>query len=58
MQLFDIVKDPSEKENIIGDKRYENEVKEMKRTMKKYLEEGRSTPVRKFRMIRRIAGIR
>ena len=44
MQLFDIVKDPSEKENIIGDKRYENEVKEMKRTMKKYLEEGRSTP--------------
>ena len=23
MQLFDIVKDPSEKENIIGDKRYE-----------------------------------
>ena len=37
-------KDPSEKENIIGDKRYENEVKEMKRTMKKYVENGRSTP--------------
>ena len=44
MQLFDIVKDPSEKENIIGDKRYENEVKEMKRTMKQYVENGRSTP--------------
>ena len=43
MQLFDIVKDPSEKENIIGDKRYENEVKEMKRTMKQYVEQGRST---------------
>ena len=40
----DIVKDPSEKENIIGDKRYENEVKEMKRTMKQYVENGRSTP--------------
>ena len=44
MQLFDIVKDPSEKENIIGDKRYENEVKEMKRAMKQYVENGRSTP--------------
>lgn len=44
MQLFDIVKDPSEKENIISDKRYENEVKEMKRVMKQYVENGRSTP--------------
>lgn len=47
MQLFDIVKDPSEKENIIGDKRYENEVNEMKRTMKRYVENGRSTPGKK-----------
>mgnify|MGYP001007433483 CR=1 FL=1 len=30
--------------HIIGDKRYENEVKEMKRAMKQYVENGRSTP--------------
>ena len=29
---------------MIGDKRYENEVKEMKRAMKQYVENGRSTP--------------
>ena len=45
VQIFQILEnDPSEKENIIGDKRYENEVKEMKRAMKQYVENGRSTP--------------
>ena len=29
---------------MISDKRYENEVKELKRTIRKYVEEGRSTP--------------
>ena len=29
MQLFDLEKDPSEKENIIHDKRYEQEVAEV-----------------------------
>ena len=44
MQLFDLEKDPSEKENIIHDKRYEQEVKEMTRLIRKYVKEGRSTP--------------
>ena len=37
-------KDPSEKENIIHDKRYKQEVKEMTRLIRKYVKEGRSTP--------------
>lgn len=44
MQLFDLEKDPSEKENIIHEKRYEANVKEMKRLIRKYVEEGRTTP--------------
>lgn len=44
MQLLDLEKDPSEKENIIHDKRYEQEVKEMTRLIRKYVKEGRSTP--------------
>ncbi|BDW74993.1 hypothetical protein BFINE_07880 [Bacteroides finegoldii DSM 17565] len=44
MQLFDLEKDPSEKENIIHDKRYEQEIKEMTRLIRKYVKEGRSTP--------------
>ena len=44
MQLFDLEKDPSEKENIIHDKRYKQEVKEMTRLIRKYVKEGRSTP--------------
>ena len=37
MQLFDLEKDPSEKENIIHDKRYKQEVKEMTRLIRKYV---------------------
>lgn len=44
MQLFNLKKDPSEKENIIHDKCYEQEVKEMTRLIRKYVREGRSTP--------------
>ena len=44
MQLFNLKEDPSEKENIIHDKCYEQEVKEMTQLIRKYVKEGRSTP--------------
>lgn len=47
MQLFDLEKDPSETKNIIDDKRYKKNVKEMTQLIKKYVEEGRSTPGKK-----------
>lgn len=47
MQLFDLKKDPAEKKNIIHTKRYEKEVKEMTQHIKRYVENGRSTPGKK-----------
>ena len=44
MQLFELDRDPSEKKNIINNKRYKKEVARMTQTIKKYVEEGRSTP--------------
>lgn len=44
IQLFDLVKDPSEKKNIIHSKHYKNEIKEMTQLIRKYVKEGRSTP--------------
>ena len=47
MQLFDLEKDPSETMNLIGDKRYKKNVEEMTQLIRKYVEEGRSTPGKK-----------
>lgn len=47
MQLFDLVKDHSEKNNIIHSERYKKEVKEMTQLIRKYVEDGRSTPGKK-----------
>ena len=47
MQLFDLVKDHSEKNNIIHSERYKKEIKEMTQLIRKYVEDGRSTPGRK-----------
>ena len=44
MQLFDLASDPSEKVNIIGDKRYDDEVKRLIKQARKYVRDGRSTP--------------
>lgn len=44
MQLFDLQKDPSEKNNIINSGRYDKEVEEMTRLTRQYVENGRSTP--------------
>lgn len=46
MQLFDIDNDPSEKRNLINEKKYEKDIKRMIKTMKKYITEGRTTPGR------------
>lgn len=43
-QLFNLLKDPSEKKNIIGHKRHAKEVEEMTQLIRKYVEEGRTTP--------------
>lgn len=43
-QLYDLEKDPSEKENIIHTGQYTKEIDEMTRLIKKYVEDGRSTP--------------
>lgn len=47
MQLFDLVKDHSEKNNIIHSGRYKKEIKEMTQLIRKYVEDGRSTPGKK-----------
>ena len=47
MQLFNLETDPSEKKNLIDNKRYKKEVKKMTQTIRKYVEEGRSTPGKK-----------
>lgn len=44
MQLFNLKEDPSEKKNIISNKRYKKDVDKMTQMIKKYVEEGRSTP--------------
>lgn len=44
MQLYDIQKDPSEKTNLIDSNEYTKEIKAMTITMKKYVDDGRSTP--------------
>ena len=44
MQLFNLKKDPSEQKNIISNKRYKKDVDKMTQIIKKYVEEGRSTP--------------
>lgn len=43
-QLFNLSKDPSEKKNLIGQQRHEKEVKDMTLLIRKYVEDGRSTP--------------
>lgn len=47
MQLFDIQKDPSEKKNLINSSKYAEDVKKMTLLMRKYVEDGRSTPGKK-----------
>ena len=56
MQLFNLKEDPSEKKNIISNKRYKKDVDKMTQMIKKYVEEGRSTQERGVRMILVIAG--
>lgn len=46
-QLFNLSKDPSEKKNLIGQQRHEKEVEDMTRLIRKYVEDGRSTPGKK-----------
>jgi arylsulfatase A-like enzyme len=47
LQLFDIQKDPSEKNNLINSVKYAVEIKKMTFLMRKYVEDGRSTPGKK-----------
>ena len=44
MQLYDLLKDPGEKTNLINDPDYADEVSEMTADMRKILTDGRSTP--------------
>ena len=47
MQLFNLKEDPAEKMNIIDSKQYDKEVKDMTQLIRKYIEDGRSTPGKK-----------
>lgn len=44
MQLYDMASDPSEKENLIFEKKYKKTVKRLTKKMREYLDNGRSTP--------------
>lgn len=44
MQLYDLSKDPSEKTNLIGDKKYRRMIRKFSRKMREYVDNGRSTP--------------
>lgn len=44
LQFYDMVSDPEEKVNLINNPEYADQVREMAARVKKYIEDGRSTP--------------
>ena len=44
MQLYDMAVDPSEKDNLVEQKRYSALVRRLSKKMRKYVDSGRSTP--------------
>ena len=44
MQLYDMKKDPGEKHNLIGKRKYAGKVERLKKKMRTYVDSGRSTP--------------